>query len=209
LNTPTSVTVPAISNRTSSHSRSDFSFTRLHDTRWGIIGAAEARRMHRPICGGHVYVEALNFFSSSDMPSEPQPSTSSMSITRKPETSDLVLVVDDDLDLLDVTRFALESEGFTVATAENGEEALAMLRDGCRPNLVLLDLMMPVMNGWGFLDEVAREPAFAAIPIVVFTAAEYVDVPAGAVALARKPIALQSLIALIERHSRGVDEAHR
>ena len=165
--------------------------------------------MHRSVSGGHVYAEALKLFSSSGLRSEPQPSTASMSITRKPETSNVILVVDDDLDLLDVTRFALESEGFAVVTAENGEEALAVLHDGCRPALVLLDLMMPVMNGWGFLEEVAREPAFAAIPIVVLTAAEYVDVPAGAVALARKPITLQSLIDVIEHHSRGVDEAHR
>src|SRR5262245_44100530 len=84
---------------------------------------------------------------------------------RKTDASRIVLVVDDDPDLLDVVRFALEGEGFGVETAENGEKALAHLRTGLRPALVLLDLMMPVMNGWKFLDEVAKTPALKPVPV--------------------------------------------
>jgi CheY-like chemotaxis protein len=117
-----------------------------------------------------------------------------------------VLVVDDDPDLLEVVRFALEGEGFGVETAENGEKALAHLRTGLRPALVLLDLMMPGMNGWTFLDELAKTPALKPVPVVVLSAAERMEVPAGAVAFARKPIDLGSLLDVIELHSREPDE---
>lgn len=125
---------------------------------------------------------------------------------KKTDASKIVLVVDDDPDLLDVVRFALEGEGFDVETAENGEQALAYLRTGVRPALVLLDLMMPVMNGWKFLDEIAKTPSLRPVPVVVLSAAERVEVPAGAVAFARKPIDLGSLVEVIEHHSRGADE---
>src|SRR5215212_857675 len=82
----------------------------------------------------------------------------------------VVLVVDDEQGLLEVVRFALEGEGFEVETARNGVEALERLRTGMRPSLVLLDLMMPVMSGWEFLDEIARSPSLEPPPIVVLTA---------------------------------------
>src|SRR5262249_6405268 len=96
------------------------------------------------------------------------------------ETSRFVLLVDDDPDLLDVTSFVLENEGIVVETARNGQEALALLRAGRLPRLVLLDLMMPVMNGWEFLAEVAKDPELDAIPVVVLTAAERREVPGAA-----------------------------
>jgi len=114
-----------------------------------------------------------------------------------------ILVVDDDPSLLEVTRFVLESEGFGVETAKNGEEALQLLRAGKLPRLVLLDLMMPVMNGWQFLDEVARTPSLKAIPIVVLTAAAGSPEVRGAATVLRKPIDLGLLIDAVERHARG------
>lgn len=122
---------------------------------------------------------------------EPDPS--------RPDASRTILVVDDDPDLLDVTRFALEGEAFEVATARNGQEALELLRAGEPPGLVLLDLMMPVMNGWEFLEEVAKDPSLRAIPVVVLTAANPEGVP-GAVEILRKPIDLEELIEAVERH---------
>ena len=115
-----------------------------------------------------------------------------------------VLIVDDELDLLEVTRFALECEGFGVETARNGEEALEVLRAGSLPALVLLDLMMPVMNGWEFLKEVAKIPSLRAIPVVVLTAAGPQGIP-GAVEVLHKPIDLGVLIEAVERHARGDD----
>jgi two-component system chemotaxis response regulator CheY len=114
-----------------------------------------------------------------------------------------ILVVDDDPSLLEVTRFVLESEGFRVETAKNGEEALQLLRAGKLPRLVLLDLMMPVMNGWQFLEEVARTPSLKTIPIVVLTAAAGSPEVRGAVTVLRKPMDLGLLIDAVERHVRG------
>jgi CheY-like chemotaxis protein len=119
-----------------------------------------------------------------------------------PSGSRTVLVVDDDQDLLDVTQFVLEGEGYGVATARNGEEALVLLRAGPPPALVLLDLMMPVMNGWEFLEARARDPALQAIPVLVLTASEPEQVP-GAVGILRKPFDLDDLIGAVDRYARG------
>ncbi|HWO23697.1 MAG TPA: response regulator [Kofleriaceae bacterium] len=113
-----------------------------------------------------------------------------------------VLVVDDEPDLLDVMRFVLESEGFGVETARNGKEALERLGAGWSPGLVLLDLMMPVMNGWTFLDEVSKNPVLKGIPVVVLTASRAEGVPGAAVVL-HKPVDLGLLIQTVERLARG------
>jgi CheY-like chemotaxis protein len=122
------------------------------------------------------------------------------------DTSRFVLVVDDDPDLLDVTSFVIENEGMAVETARNGEEALALLRTGRLPELVLLDLMMPVMNGWEFLAAVANDPLLKALPVVVLTATEYTEVP-GAREVLRKPMELTALLRVVERYVRGDDDA--
>jgi len=122
------------------------------------------------------------------------------------DASKFVLIVDDDPNLLEVTSFVIESEGMAVETAKNGEEALALLRAGKRPGVVLLDLMMPVMNGWEFLDEVAKDPSLKVIPVVVLTAAERAQVP-GTVEILRKPMDLRALLRTVERYVRGDDDA--
>ena len=122
------------------------------------------------------------------------------------DTSNFVLIVDDDLDLLEVTSFVIENEGMAVETARNGEEALALLRTGRRPRLVLVDLIMPVMNGWEFLDEVAKDPSLRQIPIVVLTATEHVQVT-GAVEVLSKPIDLMALLQVVEHYVRGEENA--
>jgi len=118
------------------------------------------------------------------------------------DTSKFVLIVDDDPDLLEVTSFVIENEGMAVETARNGEEALALLRAGRLPRLVLLDLMMPVMNGWEFLDEVANDPSLKVIPIVVLTAADHSQVP-GAMDVLCKPMDLKALLRVVEHYVRG------
>ena len=122
------------------------------------------------------------------------------------DTSNFVLIVDDDPDLLEVTSFVIEAEGMAVETARNGEEALALLRTGRRPRLVLLDLMMPVMNGWEFLNEVAKDPLLREIPIVVLTAAKHVQVT-GAVEVLSKPMDLAALLRVVEHYVRGDQSA--
>jgi two-component system, chemotaxis family, chemotaxis protein CheY len=135
-----------------------------------------------------------------------QPHGSAAGFRKEVDTSHFVLIVDDDPDLLDVTRFVIENEGIVVETARNGQEALALLRTGRLPGLVLLDLMMPVMNGWEFLEEVANDPSLKAIPIVVLTAAERREVP-GATEVLSKPMDLVALLQVVERYVRRDDDA--
>jgi CheY-like chemotaxis protein len=82
-----------------------------------------------------------------------------------------VLVVEDDLDTREMLERFLELEGFAVRTAANGEAALASLQREGRPSVILLDLMMPVMNGWQFREAQQQQPHLADIPVVVVSAA--------------------------------------
>ncbi len=131
-----------------------------------------------------------------------QPHRSTEGNQKGVDTFQFVLVVDDDPDLLDVTSFVIETEGMAVETARNGEEALALLHAGRLPGLVLLDLMMPVMNGWEFLAVVANDPLLKPIPVVVLTAAEHTEVP-GALEVLSKPMDLKKLLRVVERYVRG------
>lgn len=122
------------------------------------------------------------------------------------DTAHFVLIVDDDPDLLDVTSFVIENEGMAVETARNGQEALTLLGAGRLPALVLLDLMMPVMNGWEFLAAVANDPVLHGVPVVVLTAAEHAEVP-GAQEVLGKPMDLKELLRIVERYVRGHRDA--
>ena len=82
-----------------------------------------------------------------------------------------VLVVDDDPDIREAMTAILEGEGYTVSEARDGAEALALLRGGNAPCLILLDLMMPVMDGWSFRAAQLADPALAEIPVVILSAA--------------------------------------
>ena len=81
-----------------------------------------------------------------------------------------VLVVEDDPELLLSLSEVIESEGYCVACARHGLEALGRLRGGIRPAVILLDLMMPIMNGWQFRYEQRQDSDLAKIPIVVVSA---------------------------------------
>jgi len=85
-----------------------------------------------------------------------------------------VLVVDDDLPLRQLMRRILEREGFTVTEAENGRVALERAQE-TSPGLVVLDLMMPEMDGFEFVAEFRQHEAWRAIPIIVVTAKDVSD----------------------------------
>jgi CheY-like chemotaxis protein len=117
-----------------------------------------------------------------------------------------VLVVDDSEDIRMTIRDVLEDQGFTVACAANGREALNMLlRDETRPALILLDLTMPEMDGWTFRQEQQKVPRLAQIPVVLFSGhhdAARAAQSLNAVALLTKPLRLEGLVTLVEQLSR-------
>ena len=110
---------------------------------------------------------------------------------RRPPSGAWILLVDDDDEVRRATQTILEEDGYNVVAARNGREALEILRCGARPQLVLLDLMMPEMNGWEFLEAVVERN----LQIIVISAhvtdaktisaAALVDKPAG---FLRKPL---------------------
>jgi CheY-like chemotaxis protein len=114
-----------------------------------------------------------------------------------------VLVVDDDEDIAQGLAEFLGDEGFNVVTAADGRAALDHLRRGLRPCTILLDLMMPRMNGWEFRHEQLQDTALKEIPIVVVTAAG-LDAAAkaqlGDVDYETKPPSLPRLLAAVRRH---------
>jgi CheY-like chemotaxis protein len=117
-------------------------------------------------------------------------------VSRRP-----VLVVDDDKDIRETLQELLEDEGYAVATARNGAEALERLRD-VHPGLVVLDLFMPVMDGVEFRRRQLADPEIAGVPVVVISAAASLEervAPMRPEGHLEKPIRLESLLGYIAR----------
>ena len=113
-----------------------------------------------------------------------------------------VLIVDDDPDIREAMSEVLELEGHRTACAADGREALEMLRkDDLATCLILLDLRMPVMNGWEFREEQRRDRKLASIPVVVVTADESAGKAPGlhAEGVLRKPIRGDDLLRTVSR----------
>lgn len=83
-----------------------------------------------------------------------------------------VLVIEDERDIRDALAEALSYEGYDVAVAANGREALRALHGGPLPDVILLDLVMPEMSGWEFRQVQTHDPALAGIPVVVVSASD-------------------------------------
>jgi CheY-like chemotaxis protein len=119
-----------------------------------------------------------------------------------------LLVVDDDPDLRSTLLSLLAEEGYTVEVAPDGREALERLSSGPHPDAILLDLMMPVMNGWQFRARQLALPAFASIPTIVMTAIHNLERAAiTADHFLPKPIRLAELRSAIDRCLLGDDES--
>jgi serine/threonine protein kinase len=102
-----------------------------------------------------------------------------------------VLVVEDDVTMQTAMSLALECHGMSVSVAADGREALSLLRQGMRPDLILLDLLMPVMDGHQFLKAQRQDPTIASIPVVIVSALDRHKASAaalGAVDYLRKPV---------------------
>lgn len=117
-----------------------------------------------------------------------------------------VMVVDDEDDIRDTLALVLESEGYEVTTAANGRDALDRLDGALAPDLVLLDLMMPVMNGWDFHARLRQHPSHASLPVIAVTAFDdrTDDSLEGRAfdGYLQKPFDLDRLLSTVSRHSR-------
>jgi len=111
-----------------------------------------------------------------------------------------LLVIDDDPTIREMLEMVLDSEGYEVVTAPHGMAAFAVL-DQVRPHVIILDMKMPIMDGWGFLERYRRRPG-AKAPVVVLTAAQDDSRRAsevGADAYVAKPFAIDDLIRVLDR----------
>jgi CheY-like chemotaxis protein len=117
------------------------------------------------------------------------------------ERTKRVLLVDDDPDIRESLAELLEYEGYAVVRAANGAQALARLRQPPLPCVILLDLMMPVMDGFEFREVQKRTPELADIPVVVITAGGRVDRASIDVEeCLAKPLQMPRLLAALARH---------
>jgi len=112
-----------------------------------------------------------------------------------------ILIVDDDADLRDALTDLLESRGYRISSADDGAKALRWLRESDAPSLILLDLMMPVMDGHEFIAQRNADPVLAGIPVVVISAGRHPrgSVVPGSAGVLYKPFEPDQLIRIVER----------
>ena len=113
-----------------------------------------------------------------------------------------ILVIDDDLDIREILSETLADLGFDVVAAANGRDALTLVDDlEVGPSVILLDLMMPVMDGYGFLEERAKDPKLASVPVAVVTAGHGIDerTIGDAIPVIRKPFEVSLLLDVLDR----------
>ena len=117
-----------------------------------------------------------------------------------------VLLVEDDFDTREATLALLVHEGYDAIAVSNGVEALAALRDGLRPCVVLLDLAMPTMDGFDFRRAQLADAELASIPVFVVSAGAYVKEAEarrlGMETYLRKPMDLAAFMDAVRRHCR-------
>ena len=114
------------------------------------------------------------------------------------ESRGTILVVEDDHDIRVGVRTLLEDEGFRVLTVTDGRSALDLLERASEPpRLILLDLMLPVMDGWRFAELLRKRPRLARIPIVIMSAYEEPPPPDGIVGFLKKPVDAEALLRLM------------
>jgi len=125
------------------------------------------------------------------------------SLPRRANARQVVLVVDDDPDARDAISAILEDAGYDAFQAANGHEALRQLAALDRCDLILLDLMMPVMNGWDFRRKQKASPALSGIPVLLMSAGAHMPTVSGdlqAAGYLTKPVDVSDLLAVVEQH---------
>ncbi len=128
-----------------------------------------------------------------------------MKILEKQKPCEAVLIVEDDEAIQEAIRYLLEMEGYSVMSAFNGKEALDLLASTpARPCLILLDLMLPIMDGWEFLEVLRSQTDLwiAALPVVITSAAGNAALTASqrAQGFIRKPIDFELLLMTVKKH---------
>ena len=121
-----------------------------------------------------------------------------------------ILIVDDDLELREALAQVLSDEGYELFGARDGLEAVNWLKKGNRPDVILLDLSMPVVNGWEFRMFQKRDPDLATIPVILITAGGYTREEVAwlePAALIPKPLDLTLLLSVIRRFCTAPDGA--
>jgi PAS domain S-box-containing protein len=131
-----------------------------------------------------------------DVSSDPAGYRAHHSTIGKGAMTHTVLVVEDEQDLREMIRDALELNGYAVVTAEDGQDALGKIDDIEKVCLVILDLLMPVMNGWDFIHKLRQRSELAAVPIVVHTSAPG-PAPAGVARVLQKPLLFERLLSVV------------
>lgn len=117
-----------------------------------------------------------------------------------------VLVVEDDDDIRDVLQEVLTAEGFRVDVAKDGLDALGKLETGAAPPVILLDMMMPKMDGETFLKTLRSRPALAGAPVIVISGNPVAREKARkleAVACLVKPFEIDDLLSVVRKFARS------
>jgi CheY-like chemotaxis protein len=126
-------------------------------------------------------------------------------VSAKPAPEKIVLVVEDDAEARDAMVRLLRTEGYTVVTAGDGQQALDLLHAAV-PDLILLDLLLPGMDGWEFRQRQQDDPALARVPVVLISGTEGLARVATALAVAgflEKPVDVDRLLTEVRRHAGG------
>lgn len=118
-----------------------------------------------------------------------------------------ILIIDDDADIRDSLRELFEDEGYAVATAQDGAEALAQLHAGEPPCVVILDLLMPGVSGNEVYAAMQSDPRLARVPVIVSTS-DPSRAPSG-VLIMRKPINLSGLLGAVRQYCAAAASAAR
>lgn len=114
--------------------------------------------------------------------------------------SKTILIVEDNPAVLATMKSVLEIEGYTVHTASNGAEGIEMLDKLGRACVVLLDMMMPVMNGWHFLDYQRSKPEYSGIPVIVVSAFGEIARSVKPQEFVPKPVKLDQLLSAVQKY---------
>lgn len=148
--------------------------------------------------GGRIDVESSEASGTSFVVRIPRRSVEAVANGADEMRAAKILVVDDDENIRDSLRDAFEERGYDAVTASDGREALEILHhSGERPDLVVLDLVMPIVDGWRVYDAMQADAALAKIPVVVSTSNPSVA-PSGAIVIA-KPLKLPRLLSTVEQ----------